>query len=119
MKINFEISLRNPLFYKKKIQIQYCRDVLKSNEIDTEIQKQPPEVFCKKRVLRNFAKFTGKHLYQSFLFNKVAGQVCNFIKKVTLVQVISSEFCEISKNTFFTEHLRWLLLMLSCNFIEN
>ena len=24
-------------------------------------QKQPPEVFCKKGVLRNFAKFTGKH----------------------------------------------------------
>ena len=24
----------------------------------------------------------------------------------TLVQVFSSEFCEISKNTFFTEHLR-------------
>ena len=35
-------------------------------------QKQPPEVFCKKRVLRNFAKFTGKHLCQLF-FNKVAG----------------------------------------------
>ena len=26
----------------------------------------------KKGVLRNFAKFTGKHLCQSFLFNKVA-----------------------------------------------
>ena len=25
-------------------------------------QKQPPEVFYKKGVLRNFAKFTGKHL---------------------------------------------------------
>ena len=25
-----------------------------------------PEVFCKKGVLRNFAKFTGKHLCQSF-----------------------------------------------------
>ena len=24
-------------------------------------QKQPPEVFYKKGVLRNFAKFTGKH----------------------------------------------------------
>ena len=32
-----------------------------------------PEVFCKKGVLRNFTKFTGKHLYQSFFFNKVAG----------------------------------------------
>ena len=32
-----------------------------------------PEVFCKKDVLRNFAKFTGKHLCQSVFFNKVAG----------------------------------------------
>ena len=24
-------------------------------------------------VLRNFAKFTGKHMYQSLFFNKVAG----------------------------------------------
>ena len=32
-----------------------------------------PEVFCKKSVLRNFAKFTVKHLRQSLFFNKVAG----------------------------------------------
>ena len=31
------------------------------------------EVFCKKGVLRNFAKCTGKHLCQSFFFNKVVG----------------------------------------------
>ena len=41
--------------------------------------------FVRKRVLRNFAKFT--------------------IKKENLTQVFSCEFCEISKNTFFTEHL--------------
>ena len=28
----------------------------------------------------------------------------------SLAQLFSCEFCEISKNTFFTEHLRWLLL---------
>ena len=28
-------------------------------------------------------------------------QACNFMKKETLAQVLSSEFCEISKNTFF------------------
>ena len=27
------------------------------------LQKQPPEVFCKKSVLRNFTKFTKKHLF--------------------------------------------------------
>ena len=61
------------------------------------------------RILRNFAKFTGKHLCQSLFFNKVTGlrpEVCNFIKKETLAQMFSSEFCEFSKNTSFTEHLR-------------
>ena len=44
----------------------------------------------KKVVLRNFAKFTGKHLCQSLFFNKFAGlrpQPCNFIKKEALAQV--------------------------------
>ena len=59
-----------------------------------------PDVFCEKVVLRNFAKFTGKHLCQGFIFNKVAG-ACNFIKKKALAQMFSCEFCEISKNTFF------------------
>ena len=64
------------------------------------VRSSLPEVFCKKGVLRNFAKFTGKHLCQSLFFNKVAGGACNFIKKETLTQVFSGEFCEISKNTF-------------------
>ena len=32
-------------------------------------------------------------------------EVCNFIKKETLAQVFSCEFCKSSKNIFFTEHL--------------
>ena len=31
-----------------------------------------PDLFCKKGVLGNFAKFTGKHLCQRLYFNKVA-----------------------------------------------
>ena len=31
---------------------------------------------------------------------------CNFIKKETLTQVFSNEFCKISKNTISAEHLR-------------
>ena len=27
------------------------------------IEKKPPEVFCKKGILKNFANFTGKHLW--------------------------------------------------------
>ena len=37
-------------------------------------------------------------------------QACNFIKKETLAQVFSCEIREIYKNTFFIEHLWWLLL---------
>ena len=49
--------------------------------------------------LKNFAKLTGKHLYQSLFFNKVAG----------LRQIFSCEFGEISKNSFF-KPLRFFLL---------
>ena len=39
--------------------------------IFNKFQMQPPEVFYKKSVLRNFAVFTGKHLSQSLFFKKV------------------------------------------------
>ena len=68
-----------------------------------------PRGVLQESALRNFAKFTGKHHFKSLFFNKVAG---NFIKKETLAQVFSSEFYEISKNTFFIEHLFWLLLAI-------
>ena len=54
-----------------------------------------PGVFFKESILRNFAKFTRKYLCQSL----------NFIKKETLAQVFSCEFCEIFKTPFFIEHL--------------
>ena len=47
----------------------------------------------KKGVLRNVAKFTGRHLCQSLFFNKFAG-----LRPAT------------DKNTFFTERLWWMLL---------
>ena len=54
----------------------------------------------RKGVLRTLAKFTGKYLCQSLFFNKVACGACNLIKKETLAQVFSCEFCQISENTF-------------------
>ena len=32
-------------------------------------------------------------------------QACNFVKKEALAQVFSCDFCEVFRNTFFTEHL--------------
>ena len=48
--------------------------------------------------LKNFTKFTGKHLCQS-LFRH---ETCNFMKKEAPTQVFFYEFCEIFKNNFFT-----------------
>ena len=45
-------------------------------------------------ILKNFTKFTGKHLCQSLFFNIVAG--------LRAAEVVSCEICEIFKNTFFT-----------------
>ena len=59
-----------------------------------------PEVFCKKGILRNFAKFTGKNLSQSLFFNKVAGlRPATLFKKETLAQLFSCEFCKFLQNT--------------------
>ena len=52
--------------------MSYFLFIEESSEL--KFQKQPPEVFCKRGVLRNFTKFTGKHLCQSLFFNKVAGK---------------------------------------------
>ena len=37
------------------------------------VRSSHPEMFCKKGVLKNLAKFTGKQLFWSLFFNKVAG----------------------------------------------
>ena len=59
------------------------------------------QVFCKKGVLKKITKFTGKHLYESLFFNKAAGIAYNFIKKETLVQLFSCEFCKFLRTPFF------------------
>ena len=62
-----------------------------------KIRRSHQKCSVRKGVLRNSEKFTGKYLCQSFVFNKV-------VKKETLA-LFSCEFCEISKNAFFTDHL--------------
>ena len=43
---------------------------------------------------------------RAYLLIKMKVEACNFIKKGTLAQLFSCEFCEISKSTFFIEHLQ-------------
>ena len=56
----------------------------------------------KKGVLRNFTKFTGKHLRQSLFFCRA--QACNFIQKETLTHVLSCEFCKILEHVSLTSN---------------
>ena len=69
------------------------------------IQKQSPDVLCKKGVHKHFAKFTRKHLCQSLFFNKVAELMSEALFKKRFWHC---EFCEIFKTTFFTAHF-WII----------
>ena len=63
-----------------------------------------PEVFGKKGVLRNFKKFTGKHLCQCLFFNKVASLRPATLSTKRLCHKffpVSCEFLKISKKTCF------------------
>ena len=70
------------------------------------IQKQPSEVFYKKKVffkiLQNSQETT---VPESLFWKSCRPESCNFIKKEALAQEFACEFCETFKNTFFTEHL--------------
>ena len=80
-------------------------------EYSLPLENSFPEVFCRKGVLRNFAKFTGKHLCQSLFFNKVAGlRSVTLLKKRLWHRCFPVNFAKFLRIPFLTEHLRWLLL---------
>ena len=54
--------------------------------------------------LRQFGM--NRNQFRITLMKTYCRPACNFIKKETLEKVFSCEFCKISKNTFFKEHLR-------------
>ena len=50
-----------------------CNAITSGINTPKEHRSSRPEVFCKKRVLRNFVKFTGKLLCQNLFFSEVTG----------------------------------------------
>ena len=95
------------------MKINYVRPRAKNSiQVDIYTRERGSQQRCsiKKGVLKNFTKFTGKRLCQSIFFNKVIKKFLKFIKKETLAQVFSCEFCEIFKNTFLQNTSGPLLL---------
>ena len=64
------------------------------------LQKQPPEVFWKKGVPRNFAKFIGKHLSQSLFLNKVAGLSATLLRKRLWQRCFPVNFAKFLRRSF-------------------
>ena len=108
-------SFYNPWWYQQRYQewsywvenlhVSFGVPIKKAHKFEwyrkTCYRSSRQEVICEKSVLRNFKKFTGKHLCWNLFFNKVSGlRPATFLKKETLAQVLSCEYCEISKNTF-------------------
>ena len=77
-------------------------------------------MFCDKGVLRNFVKFTGKHLCQSLFFNKVAGlRPATLFQKRLWHRRFPVNFAKFLTIPFLTKHLRWLPLSITGHIVEN
>ena len=76
------------------------------------------EVFCKKGVLRNFAKFIGKHLCQSLFFNKVAGRKPACLLKKRLMPTGEIYAVSISDKVKYTEAASGSVLLYKKVFLE-
>ena len=69
------------------------------------------EVFCKKDVLKHFAKFTGNYLCQSLFFNKVAGtRPATLFKKGLWYRCFPMNFAKFLGTPFLQNTLGRLLL---------
>ena len=67
------------------------------------------EMFCKKDVLKNFTKFTGKHL---------CPKPATLLKKRLSHRCFPVNYAKFLRTPFVTEHLWWLLLSETILFVE-
>ena len=99
-----------PLIISAKRSILDVWEKLLNKPLCCEERSSRQDVFCKKSVLRNFAKFTGKHLCQSLYLNKVSGLWPETLLKQRLWRrCFPVNFGKFLRTPFLTEHLRWLL----------
>ena len=73
-----------------------------------------PQVFCIKDALKTFVKFTGKRLYQSLFFNKVAGLgLATLFKKRLWRRCFSVNFAKFLSTYFLQNASRQLFLKVT------
>ena len=103
----------------------YLRILLKSKygkvwkSIIQNLRSSHQRCSMQKVVPKNFTKFTGKHLCQSLFFNKVSGlRHATLLKKRFWQRCFPVNFCEISKNTFFTERV-WTTVSKTLQVVSN
>ena len=88
----------------------------RKNKILIWYRRSHPEVFRKKSVLKNFAKFSGKHLCQSLFFNEVAGlRPAILLKNRLWHRCFPVNFAKFLKTPFFMETSGGLLLVICRN----
>ena len=87
--------------WRWKIDIRFCMPY----SMMSLFRSSRPNGFCKKGVLRNFAKFTEKSLSQSLFFNKVVGAATLFNKRLWH-RYFPVKFAKFLRTHFLTEHLR-------------
>ena len=82
---------------------------LQTAGFETPGRSSRPEVLCEKDVLRNFAKFTGKHQCQSHSLNKVAG-LETLLRKRLCRRCFPVNFAKFLRTPFLQSTSRRLLL---------
>ena len=63
-------------------------------------------MFCKIDTIKNFVKFTGKHLSRSHLFNKAASLSSATLLKKESGTSVTSKFYKICEDVFYAEDHR-------------
>ena len=101
--------LNTPLSHKYSIyhfNTGVCKD-------PSDYRSSRPEVFCKKSLLKNFTKFTGKHQCQSLFFNKVAClRPVTVLKKRLWHRCFPVNFAKVLRTSFLQNTSGRLLLII-------
>ena len=93
--------------------VKWCKKINSFKELLSWMNEPHLENQSPRGVLKNFAKFTGKHLCQSLSSNKLASlRPATLLKKRHWLRCFPVYFAKFLRTPFLTEYLRWLFLHL-------